>query len=433
MKSIDAYSAACGARHNFCRRRSIDRQVIVLSKFAGWRTGYFPSLTVLYGWPTFDGIVQSKGMNVRGHRRRLTIAVSSALLTILSTGVVGTGAAMAAEAEPAVEVARIDRAEILRSAIRGSQLEKVSATTRTRVKSHLESAARQGRLVSAADVRVATLPDPFAAGETIDLVWTGQAVPQQALLAQADHGDDGIQFGLGVAMAEEQSPTLTRADAPPATKSSSGYGGFADVQNMYTYSNDCLTVWFNPRYVGGQQHQLVSCYEKMAQSRTRHWIYNRWGMFTVGQNGFPGSRTEVVDFTLRSRPWSGQESKVTRLNKWVPEGPSQNCSTTSPVQIGGVYGGVTGMIAIPINQCTNIRVFANSPTNKAIGVDWDGVNRSQVRLDIAGDYDASDAVVVPSWADYSWAEVHSCPNIGVACSVHGQFTKELWSQIDSGW
>jgi hypothetical protein len=373
-----------------------------------------------------------KEINLRSHRKRLTVAASSVLLTILSVGLVSVGSAAAAEEEAvAVEVARFNRAEILRSAIRGSQLENASASTRSRVKSHLEAAARQGRLLAESEVQVATLPDPFMKDKTIDLVWTGQAVPQETLVAQADHGDDGIQLGLGIAMAEEKSGT--RDDAVPSPKSGSGYGGFSNVQNMYTYSNDCLTVWFDPRYVGGQQHQLVSCYEKMAQSGTRHWIYNRWGMFTVGQNGFPGFRTEVVDFTLRSRPWSGQESKVTRLNKWVPEGPTTNCSTTSPVQIGGVYGGVTGMISIPINQCTNIRVFANSPTNKAIGVDWDGVNRSQVRLDIAGDFDASDTRVVPTWADYSWAEVHTCPNIGVACSVHGQYTQELWSQIDSGW
>lgn len=172
-----------------------------------------------------------------------------------------------------------------------------------RVRRFLDEAARNGRLVDLAQVRVATVTDPHAG--QIDLVWDDGGTPQYVgVTSRSSAGNN--QVGLGAVFSEPE------VQMPPAPSAGGlGYESGYDLKNMYEYgSPGCRTVYFNPRYpsVGDEDHWTTTCYQKFAQSGTDRWIYNRWALWDQAEPHW-AVRAETIDFTTRSRPWSGHEGK----------------------------------------------------------------------------------------------------------------------------
>lgn len=353
---------------------------------------------------------------------------SGAIATPVSADVTGE--------KPVVQKARFDAADIeaasvradrlSRSAIPTSGVEGSEGRTRSRVAEHLEEQVRLGRLVDERSLNVASLPDPFNPGETVEIVWEGEQAPQSIEIQLVEHPDGGAQMGMGVETAG--SPT---AESIP-TSAGAGFSGGINPKNMYKQDNACTTTWFEPNYPAQRDHKMVSCWEWWAQPGTVHWVYNRWMLWTPALiDKDTGSNAETVDLYVAARPWTGHEWKLPKLNSWQPRSREGDCSTTSTLVLGGSYAGLQGEVQIPIRKCEDYWLDITSPTRK-IAIDYlqddnttDG-RVGQMYMDVAGDFDASDSRVIPVMADYNWVTMN-----WYQWPIGQRF--ENWVQKDSGW
>ncbi|MFE9206917.1 hypothetical protein [Micromonospora sp. NPDC007230] len=302
---------------------------------------------------------------------------------------------------------------------------------RDRMDSYLDDQARDGRLVDDAIVRYGSLPDPFREDEKVDIVWEGENSPEK--ITYGERSQDGEKVtGLGVEFQPDE--TADAAEVAP----SSGYNTAFNYSNMARRSNGCTTSWFKPGYWSSWDHKIVSCYEKFQQTNggstgQKHWIYNRWALWTPAPVSYADERRYTTDMYVASRPWKTTASRVASLNKWIPPAMTESCSTLVNLEIGGTYGGATGKITIPINKCKEFLQRPNT-TSRTIAMDLyvDGQGKrtgdAQLRMDHAGDFTSSGSTVTPSWADYNYVEVQWCTFFGAACDPPTAFAAK-----DSGW
>jgi hypothetical protein len=355
-------------------------------------------------------------------------ATGSAAVT-LTVLVATAGVATAAPAQEAdrVRVTRFDSKTLRAAEIDAQALSSLpsgaSGARKNRVQEHLTDAARAGRLVDERAVHVTTVPDPYARDTDITLVWDGAKAPESMTYAQNQLGtEEETAVAVGIQYGGESTPIRTLRTR--RAEGGSGYGAGFNVRNMYKEDNGCATTWFVPKFPHTRDHKIVSCYEVWAQDRTVHFIYNRWALWTPAAHSL-GVGVRTHDFYVAARPWRGHESKLVRLNDWAPRAPNQTCDNNQNFTLGGGYGGVTGTVSFPINVCQNYWLDINSNTRK-IGIDFDGVRAGQMYMDVAGDYNAVNATVLPIWADYNWMEVR--PLCSQACP-----SPEYWVAKDSGW
>jgi hypothetical protein len=325
------------------------------------------------------------------------VAAVAATTVLGVTALVAPSQALAAPS-PKVEVrsAHISRDTLIKSARKGNQVAK-STKGAAKVQQYLDQESRQGRLLDEGDVSVAEVPVPEIPGASLTIAWTGGWVPAGLSVQQATDGQGGIAQGIGV---ETNPAEQTGTPSAPAAVGA-GFEGAKDPKNMYTKDawTDCATVWFKANTT---DHQLITCYEKWAQRGTSHWVYNRWGYWTRSDDA---GNYKTTEFTIRSRPWAGKEGDVHKLNKYVPTNPSNTCTDRGNLTLGGTFSGVTGQVGIPVRTCSNT-ILKSDPAKKMIGIGIEGTEPGrQIRLDIAGDYTAKNNVVVPQFADYSWATV----------------------------
>ncbi len=198
-------------------------------------------------------------------------------------------------------------------------------------------------------------------------------------------------------------------------------------------------MWFKANYPtkDNADNQLVTCYEKFNQPKTQHWIYNRWALWTPAEGTTAlGHDVTTTDFTIRSRPWKGTESKLVKLNKWAPTSPGTQCKAGATTTLGGTYEGVTGSITIPLTDACRTNELRVDTATRAIGIDFSGSQKGQLRLDVAGDFDAakkydpSDLTTRPDFADYSWMELTYCEtgDLGLCLERKHQLLNK-----DAGW
>jgi hypothetical protein len=344
-------------------------------------------------------------------------------------------AAHAAEkSDPPVRSARIASADFLNVshsadtaavAVAGARSAARASKESTRVNDFLDRRARSGKLLKKSDVRVATVENPLTAGQDITLVWEGSKAPgNMALQAVGDEKNGAM--GLGIEFVPDGTEKLD--DKQAGLAGGSGYGPAADPKNMYRYRNGCANAYWDSSYSSDDYH-VENCWEKWAQSGTNHWVYNRWGLFTR-----PNSSTanpDIRDFTIRSRPWkvdlNHPSSYVSKLNSWQPPGPSNTC-VTSTYNVGGGAGGVSASVGIPIQTC-NTTILHVDTGQKMLGIGVEGHEPTgrQVRLDIGGDFNATNSTAVPVWADYAWATVRYISGPQTVTDTDDYVLK------DSGW
>ncbi|WP_160050748.1 hypothetical protein [Nocardiopsis sp. FR4] len=351
-------------------------------------------------------------------QKRTQIAAS--LLGISLVGIVPSNAfANESNQDPfaQLQTAKIDLGEIdINTPSHVSTFSSTDEST-SKVDEYLEQQAREGNLVDIGDVRTAQLADPLTEG-TIDLVWVDGLIPSEINRSELPLDDEQSQSGIGVGFAQEP------ATEEEFNSQTVGMGyNYAEPNGMYRVSNDCWWGYFEPAYSSeaGNHHQMMSCYEKWAESGTREWAYNRWGLWDMAAHSW--GRAETVDYTIRSRPWAGTSSDITKLNRWVPLGPSQ--CTPSGGTFSLTFAGAG--ISVPIGDCTNTEVDPNL-AERSMGIDWNGKSSNQLGLDFAMHVTARDSSLIPSFADYNWAEVQNC---GAFCAPGNPVYAHVHK--DSGW
>ncbi|ASU82561.1 hypothetical protein CDO52_06980 [Nocardiopsis gilva YIM 90087] len=82
-----------------------------------------------------------------------------------------------------------------------------------------------------------------------------------------------------------------------------------------------------------------------------------------------------------------------------------------------------------MENCEGVKTLPDTGA-KSMGVDWDPGNNNAVQLglDFGMQVTARDSEVVPTWADYVWAEVQSC---GIICTPLDP--SYSYVHTDSGW
>jgi hypothetical protein len=274
-----------------------------------------------------------------------------------------------------------------------------TAADKTDAKAFGLAQARQGRTVDSAQLWVASGADPVSHGR-VSTVWENNYKPQEFRIASAET-KTARAGGFGVAVADDR-------DGSQVTDAAKGFGfsGAVSTTNMYKQNSGCSTAYFDAWY-SDTNHSLTTCFEKWAQPGSANWIYNRWALFTEAQQKWYETFWPTIDeFTIRSRPWKGQESKVYQLGQWQPQSGGTSCSDigNADVSIG------PAKITVPIHKCENLQVMPDA-NQHSMALKWLGSTTDQRYLDFAVALVAKDNKVVPTYADYSWAIVNSCTTI----------------------
>jgi hypothetical protein len=292
---------------------------------------------------------------------------------------------------------------------------------RSRIDSHLDKAAKAGRLFDAREVKIAAVPDPTLAGEEIHLVWDEGRMPQQITVADVTKGKHSYR-GYGSIFVDEASVS----SAQPA---GGGYE-FGAGHNMYRQKYGFIEQFWNDSsgWRSPASHYLWAGWEKWAEAGTDHWVYNRWGRFTKANDSPPFYTKYVREVTLRSRPWAGSDA-VRQLNAATPTQSATSCEEIASYTIGYGYGGGNAAVTVPMHRCSQVYPVGVW-SRKEIGVQFMGYSLNKVMyVDMAGDYSAKDRYVVPVWADYAWVGTQDCVDGpgGEQCELN------QYSRRDSGW
>lgn len=357
-----------------------------------------------------------------GRARARPLYLLAAIVVAATIAATSTpGAALAAENAREVKEVSFDEAQVRRLA-RPLAAAEVSEQARRQAAAHLDSQMRAGRLVDAANVRVAEIQNPFRAGNTMTLISEGSTVATKIDYVESSQGDGDVVTAAGLQTTEDEG-----AGAPEAGSYGGGYLGGVDAYNMTTYYNgrynkNCSTFLFGT----GAKHSMTSCYEKWRNKKnTREYIYNRWMLFTVAfKPDWSGYGYRLKDLTIRSREWRGYD-RIQQMGDWQPPAGDTSCSTAAEFTLG--FKGAS--LAIPIKKCSYHTVLVDTRLSQLmIGLDRDGTGTdSQYRLDAAAEYIAKSSTTVPVWADYNWATVQFCTS-WLSCDPNYSY-----KQKDSGW
>jgi hypothetical protein len=329
----------------------------------------------------------------------------------------GWAAAAASADEPAVKVARFGREALARATQPAGQRARADRRAETRIGRYLAEQARSGRLVDRAALRMAVIPSPFAKGE-IGVIWDDASVLEKLDVFEQENAEQG-QAGIGAVFGESPAGAA-RKDAVAA--GGFGYGAGFNPRNMYKYSSGCRTVFFGSAYPSNEDHWTTTCYQKWAEPGTRNWIYNRWAVWDKAQPKYSWDWNWTADFTIRSRPWRGYESRVSGIQNWTPAYGSGSCSEIANVTLS--IGAAS--LSIPLHRCQSQQVLPNA-TARSMGIDWDGLSTAQLYLDFGLELVAANTTTVPIYADYVWATMKYCQ---APCAAPS-WQNLKWT--DSGW
>jgi hypothetical protein len=353
------------------------------------------------------------------HPSRLVAATGCAALLLLGVAPVAQ-AGEGRGADTSHRGARVEHVKPAREAKRGSS---ASGADRARVERHLEQQARAGRLLDLDDVKVVSVPAPDGDG-VIGAVWEDQSDLVELVVATAAPDAGSELLGLGAVFAED--PVSGGADLAVVATGTGADGGINPV-NMTKKGGSCRTVFWDASY-STTDHFTTTCYEKWQQNGSRNWIYNRWALADPANGDQTLERGELIDFTIRSKPWKGYESRVTGIQDWTPN-PTSSC-TTFDATLGFSANNVNASLKIPLVTCNaGISVFPNA-TARSMGTDWNGRTQAQVKLDFGLELTASSSTTTPIYADYVWIEVQHCFD-PLSCAPWNPSEYEIWT--DSGW
>ncbi|CAM3957529.1 hypothetical protein NOGI109294_20230 [Nocardiopsis gilva] len=353
------------------------------------------------------------------HRKNMALVGASAALIALVGSIPASADEKSGWSTP--EVAHISGDELMNA--QDSSVDGRASNASGRLESFLDEQAKLGNLLDASEVESASIKNPLD-GRKIDIVWSDALRPTEMNLSSREGPKENVAAGMGIAVSNN--PEVEQDKAPASTATGAGYGS-GTPNGMYLQANDCLTAYYEPQFESEDDHHMVTCYEKFAESGTREWVYNRWSLWTTAQIGDGGidGKAVPIDYTIRSRPWRGTSGRISKMNDFAPRSPETNCSPGASFTLGYAGSGVT----IPMENCEGVKTLPDTGA-KSMGVDWDPGNNNAVQLglDFGMQVTARDSEVVPTWADYVWAEVQSC---GIICTPLDP--SYSYVHTDSGW
>jgi hypothetical protein len=194
------------------------------------------------------------------------------------------------------------------------------------------------------------------------------------------------------------------------------------------------TVYFNPAYSSASNvdHWVTTNWEKwQSDSNSREWAYNRyatfdpangthvgWGFFSIGQ---------IVDATIRSRPWSGEKDRlVGGPFDYIPD-PEEQCNTLAKldIKVGG-----NASLSVPLVNCySSLEIYPNG-NQHSMGAAWYGKSKAQKKLDFAFDFESNGET--PIMADYVYMGVNHCYSMFPFDTCPGGADAN-YKWTDSGW
>ncbi len=343
---------------------------------------------------------------------------AAACLAVLALASGGSATAAASERPSAVSrTASISAQQIEESTV---PAERASGVGAERVQSYLERQARAGSPVDIAELSYVEVQLPNA-DATVAAVHPDTERLSQVDTFAADPTDDKR---IRAAMWAFE-PTGVDA-APTAVEGGPGYDEAGSQPGWPRRSGgqgSCRDLWFDAIY-SGDDHYIYDCWEKFQQGTSTDWVYNRYTLFDQAAPDEPLEKGRTLDATIRSRPWSGESSRITGGPYQYQPTPSSDCEAQT---VGITVRGVT--LNIPLfERCTNIEALPNGAA-RSMGADWDGDTGSQVYLDSAWHFTSNGEV--PYYADYVWMEVQSCQGVGTNCNPWNDSEYETWQ--DTGW
>lgn len=293
-----------------------------------------------------------------------------------------------------------------------------TGAAREKVEHFVEQEARAGRLVNVADLDVISID--LGAQGSVGAVLPKTDTLQDLTAVLAGPNADHPVFLAGA--------FVDHADPAPTLPAAPGYDGAFNKSGMTRTNEACRDLWWDAAYptVNNSDHHVYDCWEKWRDTRNNaQWAYNKYTLFDAA-DGKDGWKGQLVDATIRMRPWSGYEGRVTAGPYNYAPKPTDTCTTYSAT-ISFPSGSSLG---VPQVYCTpNLQVFPNG-TAHSFGTDWGGRTTGQVYLDGAFRFVASSSTTTPIYADYVWLEVNYCWGPGNCYQGNpSQYLK--WT--DSGW
>jgi hypothetical protein len=304
----------------------------------------------------------------------------------------------------------------------GDQLQVRRADNATRpdlVQRYVQDRARAGQLLATAGVVEHAVE---VDGSVEGVIVASEATTIDRVAVAEGQYDGASAEAHGIALGESGRGASSQAAL------GFGFGGGFNPQNMYMYSSDAADGWWTPNYSSDEDAHSYSAFEKWARSGGVEWIYNRYGWFHRADpnSGWAGT----IDFTLRSRPWSGNEDAFANQTSHTPAPTGSSCSDSMNVTL---QAGPFASLDIPLRRCSNIDSLARADT-KSGGMDWDGSGSTgDVYLDYGIAQNAVNTTVVPVWADYTWAS--TCwATTSLSCNPLGNPQHRFnYLKTDAGW
>lgn len=282
---------------------------------------------------------------------------------------------------------------------------------RAHVDRYLVQQARKGRMVdiqslAAAEVKVE------GEGTLTSIAPKDESVEEIAVVRVNE--ESGIQWAVGVLIVQS-------AESPPI-HSSSGYDGGINPSGMTLQWDTCRSLFWDASYSDSHDHYVYDCVEKWKISDTA-WVYNRYTLFDPANSDNWLERDEIVEATIRTRPWKGYESRATGGPYNYAPRPSSTCTTYT-----ATIGFNAASLDIPLVSCNAKISVGPKSTDYSMTTDWSGRTTSQVSIDYAFRIATNGN---PYYADYVWLEVQSCYDPIARVSWSAQKEKEKW--VDAGW
>lgn len=321
---------------------------------------------------------------------------SRKLAAVLGLALAPTVAVMApTSAEtPTVSITEAGRAEISRAeAAAAGRTEKVSRTE------FLESQARQGNPVDAANLRSAVVD-----GATV--LWErGVEVTRVRTARSGDVAEPVTEFST------ESGP----AAVAPVEASGTGLG----VEGVTNRSGGSPNGGYCTTTIVSEQN-LTQCFERFrvvydGDANAWTYFYNRWAS-AKGEASTPDWKPRKID--IRSRPWDGKRNDFKVLKNYWPKATQNTCSTSS-FSVGIKDFSVT----VPVWNCEGVEPIFDA-TSITAGAEWSGgavFDQRTEGVDFAMHFTTWNDKAAPM-ADYGYAKF--CKWTDATCE--GVLRKDGW-------
>lgn len=186
------------------------------------------------------------------------------------------------------------------------------------------------------------------------------------------------------------------------------------------------TIFFVPDYHSDKDHWVTQNWEKWrSSSNYRDWAYNSYATFDAADGTYLW-RGELVDATIRARPYAGYKSRVTGGPYDYEPHPKEVCHA---VTTGAINIGQFASLSVPYMNCYSGQEIYPNGRDHSMGTAFYGDTIAQVYIDFAADFEVASSSTIPIFSDYIWMSVEYC-HARPFC-INGYYEHNKWT--DGGW